>query len=379
MLKFRLKFLANAVLILVAFTLAIWPVYGSELNKLKKEQARLKNRINTSRQILKKTNQEIAMLVGQKELLEDKIETTEKELDILAAQLEAARQGALNAEGELQKTEAALTARQEILQERLRGVYQEGKVEYLEVLLNSASFTDFIVRFNLLQNIAENDFALIHETEAVKEKVKQKKEDYERQQNQIASIKSQTQAKEEQLLEQKQQKEEIIEDLEKYKAEILKDIEAEERAAQEIGAKILRLQSKTGKYAGGKMAWPLPGYSRITSDYGWRIHPVLKTRRFHAGIDIAAPSGTPVVAAESGRVIFTGWFGAYGNAVVVDHGGGVTTTYSHLSKILVKEGQQVKRGEQVGKVGSTGLSTGPHLDFSVRKNGKTVSPWEYLR
>jgi len=109
------------------------------------------------------------------------------------------------------------------------------------------------------------------------------------------------------------------------------------------------------------------------------VHPVLRARRFHQGIDIAAPTGTRVVAAEAGQVILADWFGAYGKAVVIDHGGGVTTTYAHLSVIGVDDGQKVTRGQAIGRVGSTGVSTGPHLHFEVRERGEHVNPWKYLR
>lgn len=110
-----------------------------------------------------------------------------------------------------------------------------------------------------------------------------------------------------------------------------------------------------------------------------RMHPILKTSRMHTGVDIAAPSGSQVVSTGAGAVIFAGWLGAYGQTVVIDHGGGISTLYAHLSSIQVREGQSVSLGQKIGGVGSTGFSTGPHLHFEVRQNGEPVNPWPYLK
>jgi murein DD-endopeptidase MepM/ murein hydrolase activator NlpD len=124
------------------------------------------------------------------------------------------------------------------------------------------------------------------------------------------------------------------------------------------------------------MVYPCAG--EITSGFGWRTHPILGYQRFHAGVDFGADYGTVIYAADSGTVIFAGWYGGYGNAVIIDHGGGITTLYGHSSELYVAEGQTVQRGQAIAAVGSTGLSTGPHLHFEVRENGEPVDPMAYL-
>ena len=125
-----------------------------------------------------------------------------------------------------------------------------------------------------------------------------------------------------------------------------------------------------------RLVWPVRG--RITSGFGYRIHPIFKTKRFHAGIDIAAPTGTAVKAAASGEVLYAGWLRGYGKVIIILHRGGMATVYAHLRDIVVREGQRVAQGEIIGSVGSTGWSTGPHLYFEVRIDGRAVNPLKYL-
>ena len=132
-------------------------------------------------------------------------------------------------------------------------------------------------------------------------------------------------------------------------------------------------------YDGGMFAWPCPSYTRVSSDYGTRIHPILHIERFHNGIDLAAPGGSPILAAYSGRVVAAAYSSSMGNYVMIDHGSGLYTIYMHASALSVSAGQEVQKGQQIGAVGSTGRSTGNHLHFSVRLNGSYVSPWNYLR
>ena len=132
-------------------------------------------------------------------------------------------------------------------------------------------------------------------------------------------------------------------------------------------------------YTGGQLAWPIPGYNNITSNYGMRIHPIYHVPKLHTGIDVGAPKGASFVAAEDGVVILAKYNGGYGNCVIINHGNGITTLYGHGTSILVSNGQTVKRGQPVLTVGSTGTSTGNHAHFEVRKNGSPVDPLPYLK
>ena len=163
--------------------------------------------------------------------------------------------------------------------------------------------------------------------------------------------------------------------------DILEDLEAESKA---LNSEIQRLQAEqaakngTSTKAPGAYVWPCPSSRTITSNYGYRVHPVTGAKKLHSGMDIGASYGAAVVAAASGTVIMSKYYGGYGNCIIIDHGGGVSTLYGHMSSLVAKTGQTVSAGETIGKVGSTGVSTGNHLHFEVRINGSTVNPANYV-
>jgi murein DD-endopeptidase MepM/ murein hydrolase activator NlpD len=373
------------ILLSLVLSLALGPVYGSErserseLERMRQEQNRIQRAIEQNRQLIRQTDRQISSVSGQLRALEEDIEDTERDINYLQTRLRQAQARVAQTEKELGDAIAALEDRTKIFRQRLKEIYINGSVNYLEVLVQATSMTEFLVRFDLLRMIAEQDIVLLNTIEANRQNVEERKISLEARRDEIIDLKGRT---ERQLARQERQKEER----ERLISRLRTDKETIERALAELEAdgarladRIREIASRQGQYLGGVMAWPVPGHTRITSPYGWRVHPILRARRFHQGIDIAAPSGTRVIAAEVGQVILANWFGAYGKAIVIDHGGGVTTTYAHLSRIEVRDGQNVTRGQAIGRVGSTGASTGPHLHFEVRERGEHVNPWKYLR
>ena len=175
-------------------------------------------------------------------------------------------------------------------------------------------------------------------------------------------------------------RESFLEKLSDEEKELQSKIDEINTQYEEINKQILALamQGIDTQYIGGELAWPVPGYTRITSKYSMRVHPITGQYKLHTGVDIGAPMGADFIAANDGIVIKAGINTAYGNMVIIDHGGGVTTLYAHGSEILVELGQTVKRGDAILKVGSTGYSTGPHAHFEVRINGVTTDPLPYI-
>jgi murein DD-endopeptidase MepM/ murein hydrolase activator NlpD len=233
----------------------------------------------------------------------------------------------------------------------------------------------------MVKRIIDSDKNLLADFREKKEIVEQKKAELEEQHRQIAEHKKNISRQKATIASRQADRKRLYAELEEQEREYERQEEELQKDAARLSKMIQELQAKSKRaYMGtGAFRWPVPSSTRVTSDYGWRIHPILKTRRFHDGVDIAAPTGSDVVAADDGVVIYTGWYGGYGNTVIIDHGGQLSTQYSHLSKILVNDGDKVKKGDEIGLVGSTGLSTGPHLHFGVRKDGQTVDPWNWLK
>lgn len=250
-----------------------------------------------------------------------------------------------------------------------------------DFLLKSQNLEEFFDRRHRLKLVYQTDRQTLTDLKAKADKIKQQHSEVERQKNKVALFTQQLLAQKEELEAQLQNQQQLIERLNNDRQAL--EAAQEQLAADSQGISAL-INSETAKARSsytnplgtGQLAFPSKG--KITSNFGWRTHPLLGKSRFHNGIDFGASYGSTIRAADGGRVIFAGWYGGYGYAVVINHGDGLATLYGHSSKLYVKEGQTVQRGDAIAAVGSTGLSTGPHLHFEVRKNGEPVDPSKYL-
>ena len=278
----------------------------------------------------------------------------------------------------LEKTEADLKVKNKMLQRRVRDIYINGQISYVDVLFGAKDFSDLMTRMDILKRIIKHDYDLIM-------KVKQEKEIVVTARAQLEKDRAEA----ERLVADADEKKAAVEAKEAEQQELLDqaiyDRDTSERAYEELmaaseeAANMIRRSnmSDSGAPAGsGGMIWPLSG--PVTSEFGWRTHPIFGTARFHSGLDIGGDYGLPIYAAASGTVIHAGWISGYGNTVIIDHGGGVTTLYGHNDSLNVGVGQTVSQGQVIAMCGSTGNSTGPHCHFEVRENGEPVSPYGYL-
>jgi len=372
-----------AGILILFFLLGVFPAAGSgsDLDDLRQQQKEVESKIQQQNRLLESKKSEGEELLQQLEELEAEIRAKEQEIQRLEAELKVAQERVERAAAELALAEARQQERMDLFCRRLKEIYQKGQVSYLEVLLQSTSFSDFLVRMELLGKIAENDMRLVEEIKAERERIAAQKAALEAERDALAKLKRQADGERALLASRQAEKQRLLARVEEEKKRVAQALDELEALSRQIAAKIRAIQEQNRRQLGPRgtsdLLWPLPGYTSISSPFGWRIHPLLKTQRFHSGIDIPAPTGTEVLAVEDGLVISTGYLGAYGNHIIIDHGGGFSTMYAHLSAILVAEGQEVKRGQVIGRVGSTGWSTGPHLHFETHLRGEPTNPLQY--
>ena len=267
-----------------------------------------------------------------------------------------------------------------LLERRLVNTYKAGQTQYLDVLLSSEDIIDFISKYYYIGKMIEYDESLINSVASEKKEVEETKEQLEKSRQNLKTCKD-NQKKVEILLENaKVVRNSYINKLTEDELKIAEDIELYQSELDLVEIEILlaTMEGVDSQFVGGTFAWPAPGYYTITSSYGMRFHPVIKVYRTHTGMDIGAPMGSYAIAANDGIVTTSTYSNSYGNMIIIDHGGGVTTLYAHGSELLAQVGDIVKRGDAIMKVGSTGWSTGPHLHFEIRINGTTIDPYPYV-
>ncbi|NLD20233.1 MAG: peptidoglycan DD-metalloendopeptidase family protein [Clostridiales bacterium] len=330
--------------------------------------SQLRNDISQRQAELNKGQEEEASLAKQLGELEGKMLQ-------LQAQISTGEEKLKTLEAELAEAQKKVDTQNDNLGNRLENMYKNGTVGFADVLLDSNSFSEFLTNLDLVEKIYSSDKEVLSELQEAHDAIETKKKEVETLQAELE--KSKTVAEEQQESVSAKKAELAAENEET--AQMIDEMQAE---ADAMTAKInaSASSSSSSTYYGGVMAWPCPGYGTgwITSDFGNRWHPVYGGYKFHTGIDIGASGGTPIVAANSGKVILAGWNGGYGNCVVIDHGGGITTLYGHTRGLNVYRGQQVSRGQTIAWVGTTGTSTGNHLHFEVRVNGSYKNPLNYI-
>ncbi|MGH2749188.1 MAG: murein hydrolase activator EnvC family protein [Actinomycetota bacterium] len=291
---------------------------------------------------------------------------------------------------DLLKVQRRLVHRTELFTDRARAAYMAGPTAAADSLLSSETFAELVDRYSYYESALDADSELVESISVLRDQTEAHRDLVENRKDEIASAKLRLEADRDavaalraeraELLAQKEravaEKEAILSGVKSRQARLKQLIAQYERESAEIEA-LLAGGSSGSPHGTGQLLWPANG--PVTSGYGYRTHPIFGDQRFHSGIDIGAPYGAPVFAADSGTVAFVGAMSGYGNVVVIDHGGGLATTYNHLSGFYVGDGQRVGRGTTIAAVGCTGYCTGPHLHFEVRVNGSPVDPMPYLQ
>lgn len=291
---------------------------------------------------------------------------------------------------ELDEAIAAEEEQYESMKKRIKFIYERGDTFYLETVLTAQSFSDLINKAEYVEKLSAYDQNMLEEFQATREYVAVCKEQLEAEQELLEEAKVDVEAEQESLETLIAEKEEQITAYEndisnreslvaEYEAEIAaQDAEIQALEAAVAAEKEELAKENTRTYDGGVFAWPAPSYTRISDDYGMRMHPTLNVEKFHNGIDLAAPGGSPILAAYDGTVVAAAYSTTMGNYIMIDHGDSLYTIYMHASALYVSKGDNVVKGQKIAAVGSTGRSTGNHLHFGVRLNGSYVSPWDYL-
>lgn len=367
------------LLVIAILCLSFVQVYADNLDNLRKEQRNVEKQIKNTQKQIKNIENQTKDVSKQIQDLDRKVDKATTDLEKVEKELDQIEKNIEKTTLELEEAEENLEERKDTFNQRIRVMYMNGDTGYLELLLSSSDIKDFLSRKDVVKSIAEHDKKLIKFMKEQRDLIDEKKTELEAQRASVEVTKSKIEARKKELDRVSREKQELMGRLKEDVKSLEKEYDKLNDYAKEIESKIIKLQRNTGPYSGGKMAWPVPGYNKISSYYGYRIHPIFKTKKLHTGIDIPAPTGTAITAAAAGTVIYSDWLGGYGKVVMIDHGGGIVTLYAHNSSLVASTGQVVSRGDTVSKAGSTGVSTGPHLHFEVRKNGAYVDPITWLR
>ncbi len=363
-----------------------------QLSQAEKEKKELQNSVSDLQKIKKELETKKDNLKGYVAQLDKDLEKIEQNIADLKSKISNKEEEIARTEEELEKALQKEENQQESMIARIRLMYEKGDPSFTEMILKSKDFGDFLNRADYMEKVMAYDRQMWEEFRENRQLIELCKAELEAEREILNEAKAGVETEQnnlEALITQKNQdivsyetdignKEQAIKEYEEEIKAQNAEIEALEAAIAAEKKRLLESSGRVLTYDGGVFKFPLASYTRISDDYGMRIHPTLGVEQFHNGVDFASPKGTAIYAAYDGVVVAATYSGSMGNYVMLDHGDGLYTIYMHASSLYVKKDDVVARGETIAAVGSTGRSTGNHLHFSVRKDGAYVSPWNYL-
>ena len=381
----------KVISILIVFTLLSMNVYcfAATRQELQTQQTDLENNKIQAEEDLEEVKSELSETMQENQKLSESITQNETKLEEINLKLKKLENEIEETKNELQTAEANYAKQKDTLEERVVAQYKAGKTSYLDVLLNSTSLSNFISNYYLVGKIAKYDDQLLEEIEEEKERIKKTKEQLEEKESTFKVEKARQEKTNVVLKNSKAQKDTYVTRLSEDEKALQQKIDEYDTAMLEVERQLKQFENQNVSSSdgsgfvtpsgNGQFLWPLPGYSGRSSSYGMRYHPITGIWKMHTGIDVPAPSGTPILAAESGKVVTAGWnSGGYGNYVIIYHGGTTYTLYGHCVELYVTAGQTVTRGQTIAGVGTTGSSTGNQLHFEVRIDGTHHNPMDYV-
>ncbi len=351
-------------------------VTQAEINDLKDDAADLRAQQKELQNQLAAIKEDKNKALEQKTLLEQQINATQAEIDTIQDQISKYDDLIAQKQDELAEAEEKEKAQYELFCERVRYMEEQGEVSYWSILFSSSDFSDLLDNAMMVDEIMQYDNQVMNDLIAIRQQIAQDKADLETARQEQQAAKDEQESAKASLKSQESEVDALISQISSQQAEVEQAEAAIDKqvaaAEKELAAQISTVVSESG------FMWPLPGYNTLSSLFGGRTHPVTGKPNNHTGIDIPAPSGTPIKAAKSGVVLTSTYNNSYGNYVVVSHSDGTSTLYAHMSRRGVSKGQTVSQGQVVGYVGTTGSSTGNHLHFEIRVNGSRVDPVNYF-
>lgn len=356
-----------------------------EINQAKEEREKLKNGLSDIKKLVQQLEKSKSSLKNYVKELDGQLIDIGEKIEELKSLITQKEQEIEETKKELEEAIAIEEKQYEEMKIRIRFMYEKGDQFYLDMLAGASSFGDMLNKAGYVEAISAYDRGKLNEYEENRMLIEVIKEQLEEEEASLQEAKA--------AVEQEQNNLEILIDnknkeITAYETDIatqeqaIKEYEAYIREQDQMIAsleKALReMEGSKRTYDGGMFKWPAPSYTRISDSFGWRHHPILNRQQFHNGVDMAAPGGSPILAAYDGTVVAAGYSGTMGNYIYLNHGSGLVTIYMHASALYVSVGQDVSKGDKIAAVGTTGRSTGNHLHFGVRLNGSYVDPMGYF-